>query len=602
MSEQLSRRTFLERLAAFAAGEAALSQLLKKRACAQDNTLTETQNTVTWAPPAALTGPPNILLIMVDQMRWPQWLSSTQSQTLGTILPNIIGRLRNRSYVFQQYYTAATACTPSRSTLLTGLYTPQTSVFATTTGGTTGSVNLNPAFPTWGEAVPALNPLYKSNVWWFGKWHLSVCNNSTPLQPYGFKTRTYPGGSAANPAPNGYANEGVNGGPYSGKVFASDAEIAGDFVGWLQGQAPTTTKPTTPWCATVSLINPHDIACAPEYPNTYFPQDQFPPPSGVPAMYSAVPSPWNYEDLTQVTNKPPLQYAFQSSVNSGLGSVAYPGGWVTFLNQYYWLQNYVDQQVGRVLSALANSAYANNTIIVFTADHGEYGGSHGLHDKGDAVYDEAIRVPLYIKYPGATNCIAMNQMCSSVDLFGLMCDLATGGSGQWKTSYPDLAQRQSIWDFLYLNSAETRVVPSGPLVGIPYIFHTSDETGTTPANGPNAHIVGLRTKTEAARGGKLAVYSHWASCTTIPDNTPQDFEFYNYTSNTSEFGNDYSAGDSTVQNYLNVLGGWGPPATGLIATELAKPLIGTGTNLAPLSQTQEAAQLAYFNFMGQVCS
>jgi arylsulfatase A-like enzyme len=598
MKRQVTRREFLERLGACAAGGAALSQVLNRGAAAQNNAFVTSPDTVPWTPPPTLTNPPNILLILVDQMRWPQWLNSAQTQTLELILPNILGKLRNRSYIFPQYYTASIACTPARGTLLTGLYAPQTAIYATDAT----PVILNPAFPTWGKAVQTLNAAYGNNLWWFGKWHLSLCDNPTPLQPYGFNTRTYPGGAAGNPSPNGYANEGVNGGPYQGNVFASDAEIAGDFIGWLQGQAPTPSKPASPWCATVSLINPHDIASAPLFSPTYFPQDQFPPPSGAPAIYSAVPSPWNYEDLTQVTNKPPLQYAFLNSLNARLGPVAYPDGGVTLLNQYYWLQNYVDQQVGRILNALENSSYAGNTVIVFAADHGEYGGSHGLHDKAGAVYDECIRVPLYVKYPGTTNAIAMNQMCSSVDIFGLMCDFATGGGGQWQTTYPDLAQRQSIWDFLYHNAGETRVVESGPLAGMPYIFHTTDETTISPANGPNQHIVGLRTKSGATPGGKLAVYSHWASCTTIPDGTPQDFEFYDYSHNPSEMGNDYSVGNPTVQNYLSALGSWGPPATGLIATELDKPLTGTGTDGNPLSQAQAAAQQAYFTFLGQTCS
>jgi arylsulfatase A-like enzyme len=590
MKRQMSRRGFLEACAA--GGAALLSQIP-----AQNGAF----GAVPWSPPPALTNPPNILLIVVDQMRWPQWLNSAQEQTLQSVLPNILGKLWSHSYVFQQYYTAATTCVASRGTLLTGLYAPQTAVYADSSSSTAPDI-LNPAFPTWAEAVQALNAAYRNNLWWFGKWHLSLCADSTPLQPYGFNTRTYPGGAVADPSPDGFPNEGVNGGLYDGKVYASDAEIAGDFIGWLQGEAPTPTKPASPWCATVSFINPHDIANAPLFSTEYFPQDQFPPPSGAPAIYTAVPSPWNYEDLTQVTNKPPLQYAFQKTLNGQVGSVAYPAGWLTFLNQYYWLQNYVDQQVGRILNALQNSSYAGNTVIIFAADHGEYGGSHGLHDKGYAVYDESIRVPLYVKYPGMTNTIAMSQMCSSVDIFGLMCDFATAGGGQWRTAYPDLAQRQSIWDFLYQNAGETRVIESDPLAGMPYIFHTSDETADSPANGPNPHIVGVRTKSGAMPGGKLGVYSHWASCTTIPDGTPQDFEFYDYSTNTSELGNDYSADNITVQNYLSALGSWGPPATGLIAAELGKPLTGTGTDGQPLSQAQAAARQVYFNFLGQACS
>ena len=139
-------------------------------------------------------------------------------------------------------------------------------------------------------------------------------------------------------------------------------------------------------------------------------------------------------------------------------------------------------------------------------------GSHGLHDKGYAVYDESISVPLYVQFPGQTGSISMNQMCSGVDFFGLICDLAAGGSGQWRLAYPDLANRQSIWSFLYHNSIETRIAPAP--VGIPYILHTFDYSPWQ-----KSHIVCLRTKLDlnaGVIGAKLAFYYTWAPCTTYP--------------------------------------------------------------------------------------
>ena len=365
----------------------------------------------------------------------------------------------------------------------------------------------------------------------------------------------------------------------------------------------------------MSLINPHDITQAPAwlqsspFPPTgvplrsiYFPPPAFPPASGAPALYSALPSPWNYENVVQVTSKPGLQRAFLQALNANYKAVT---DWVTFLNQYYWLQNYVDQQVGLILTALNNSAYASNTVIVFLADHGEYAGSHGLHDKGDGAYDESIRVPLYVHYPGQTSSVVMNQMCSSVDFFGLISDLSTTGGNLWRTPYPDLASRQSFWNFLYNNSSETRVSQA---LGIPYIFHAFDDTTVTPGFN-KAHVVCLRTKTNPGNvsqpGAKLAIYSEWAQCSTIPDSTPPDYEFYDYNPATShnlrEMGNDYVSTNPTTQatiaQYLSALGSWGPPATGLIAAELAAPLVGTGTDGNPLSQAQTTARQNYFNFM-----
>jgi len=453
-------------------------------------------------------------------------------------------------------------------------------------------------------------------MWWFGKWHLSDCTTSTPLQSYGFRTRTYPGGAEGNPSPDGSANEGTGGGEFAPNYWACDADIANDFIGWLNGDAPTSPAPASPWCATVSFINPHDIGRAPAWldpgstfppqgvpgQRVYFPPPPFPPLSGAPAVCAAEPDPWNFEDLSVVTNKPAAQYAFQSNLAYQLGSVS---DWVTFLNWYYWLQNYVDQQVGRVLDALAASPHAGNTIVIFTSDHGEGGGSHGLHSKGASAYDEVIHVPLYVQFPGQTASIPMNQMCSSVDFFGLVCDLATGGDGGWKTVYPDLAPRQSLWSFLYQNAKETRIAPT---LGIPYVFHTCDQINIVP-NQPKAHLVALRTKynpgNKSRPGAKLGVYSAWSNGTVLPGSTTPDFEFYDYnpatSHNTAEMGNDFYSTDATtlatLKQYLQALGAWIPFPIGLIGMELNRQLCGLGTDGTPLTLVQAAAQANYITYL-----
>jgi len=664
MKNELSRRVFMERLGACALGGAALSRATGRPAEAQDSKPSGGVNTPTWTAPATLTNP-NILVIMVDQLRWPAWLSSSQLTTLDkTYLPNIFGKIRDNSYIFGQYYVAATYCTPSRATLLTGLYAPQTGLYET--GYNTPS--LNPAFPTWGQGVAALNMGYTNHVWWFGKWHVSDAGQvgGSPLAPYGFNTQSFPG--TMGPSPDGWPNEGLNGGPNTlpgpsgpdyGIDFASDQMIADDFISWLDG------NPSGPWCATVSLVNPHDIAFAPgwfvnvpygnslpiyyatAFPNNVPPNPPLPGYSASPAaLYTAPPKPWNYENQVNpsapsyVSNKPTFQATFIENYNSQFGAVK---NWTMFLNQYYWLQNFADQQVGNVLAALSQKGYTNNTIIIFTSDHGEHGGSHGMHDKGGAAYEESIHVPLYIQFPGQTGSILMNQMCSSVDFFGLMCDLATSGGsngGQWQTKYPDLATRQSIWSFLYNNANETRTVqvgPGSPMPAIPYILHTTDESGAsefcplpgTGAGYDNRHVVCLRTKANSTNspGGKLGVYSHWAPSTTCWDTvTPQEFEFYDYnpatTNNRYELGNDYTVVKSatmptpptgppnaanpttqaTIQSYVSALGAWGPApwglnGSGLIGSELDRPLVGIGNDGNPLTAAQAAAQQEFSQYI-----
>lgn len=137
---------------------------------------------------------PNILLIMVDQLRYPRWLSSPQYTAFQKFMPNLFGTsnsLWNKSYLFPNYFVAATACTPSRATLLTGLYSQQTCMFVTqessaepslqpwNQGGVTGW-----GFPTIGDVLSQTlqncsgGPVPAYDTAWIGKWHESDDNFS----------------------------------------------------------------------------------------------------------------------------------------------------------------------------------------------------------------------------------------------------------------------------------------------------------------------------------------------------------------------------------------------------------------------------------------
>ena len=67
---------------------------------------------------------------------------------------------------------------------------------------------------------------------------------------------------------------------------------------------------------------------------------------------------------------------------------------------YYAMCEHIDHEVGRILRALDESGQADNTIVIFMSDHGEMLGDHGLYYKGPHFYEEAIRVPLIMRWPG----------------------------------------------------------------------------------------------------------------------------------------------------------------------------------------------------------
>jgi hypothetical protein len=204
----INRRKFLTGLGV-AAGVGSSLALRGSRANAQSPTptlfaspdppsamLPVTGSPGTPAAPASipsLPANPNILVIMVDQMRQPQWLDSSHYATYPSIIPNI-WNIRKYGVSFSQYYVAATACTPSRSCLMTGLYTPQTAMYVTE--GSPSEPHLNALYPTWGHGIQRLNTAFANNVWWFGKWHLSAVMGGS-LATYGFNTGLYP--SATNP-------------------------------------------------------------------------------------------------------------------------------------------------------------------------------------------------------------------------------------------------------------------------------------------------------------------------------------------------------------------------------------------------------------------
>jgi arylsulfatase A-like enzyme len=90
---------------------------------------------------------------------------------------------------------------------------------------------------------------------------------------------------------------------------------------------------------------------------------------------------------------------------------------------YFSLVSSVDRQVGRVLQALEQSGEADNTIVIFTSDHGEMMGSHGLFAKS-VIYDESFLIPLMIRFPKKLRPRTEDLMIGRVDLMPTILGLA----------------------------------------------------------------------------------------------------------------------------------------------------------------------------------
>jgi arylsulfatase A-like enzyme len=464
---------------------------------------------------------PNILVIVVDQLRTPQWF--TASAAIEGLLPNI-SRLRREGVSFERHYTASNDCTPARSTLLTGLYTHQTGCMIT--GGST----LDPGFPTWGSMLREEG----YETWWFGKWHLthgdnkwSVLEDAGALERYGFSGGTYPS---------------PDGGP--GQGWRVDPQIADQFEEWFSENA--SGGPTRPWCTTVSFVNPHDIAWWHKW------TERVPAEAHAPALVGALPPNYESPEMLEANNKPLLQLSFQQTAALSFGAVPFTGpgvteAWTPFLDLYVKLQRTVDGHVGRVLRTLASRPeVAANTVVVFTSDHGEYGASHGLRGKGGGAYEEAIRVPLIVKDPrralGRAARRPRTQLTSSVDVAPLLLTIATG-SNAWRgdPSRAHLARRADLEQILSNPTAKGR----------PYVLHTTDEIVTEFAVEPYAadaplHVVALRTA-----GAKYATYSNWSPEGIAPEREGQERELYDYRTRAGRMELENSAGRGALERRLS---------------------------------------------------
>ena len=354
----------------------------------------------------------NILLVVSDQERQRRWLPPAFRLPWRESIMAAGLELTN-------YWTHSSPCSPSRASMMTGRYLPAHGVVDNVI--LPWHTELDPAIPTIGRILSE-RAGYRSS--YIGKWHLSQ-GAHPQMEAYG-----YADWSGDDRHFMGWAGTGVH----------FDPVIADNAAHWLRENAAVG-----PWFLTVALVNPHDVMWFPidqpgyqagnaeavEVARAFLSaakwkdSDPLPPyERDYPEVFDELPA--NFAD--DLSKKPAAHLAWSHSQQNGIWGRIDPGdkaSWLRQLDYYAELHRLGDESLGVVLSALAESPVADETAVIFTSDHGDMCGSHGLRSKGPFVYSEIMNVPCYLKVPGVTRPGSVSgALASHVDLAPTICALA----------------------------------------------------------------------------------------------------------------------------------------------------------------------------------
>ena len=258
-------------------------------------------------------------------------------------------RIAARGVRFTRSYVTQPLCLPCRSSIQTGRYPHE---IGTSTNGT----RMNGEYPMLGKLLRAGG----YDTAYFGKWHVAAS----------FEAAGYPTNS---------------------EDLSSDSVTADRAIEYLH--APRDK----PFFLTVSVRNPHDVCELARGQD--LPQGPIPPVPDSEAQLPPLPANFSIPE-----NEPAAIRISQERHRD----FHYPTGdwtdleWRQYLWGYYRLVEKVDREIGRVLDALRDSGHEDNTVIIFTSDHGEGVASHHWNQK-QILYEQAVRVPLLIADPQANN-------------------------------------------------------------------------------------------------------------------------------------------------------------------------------------------------------
>jgi len=325
---------------------------------------------------------PNILLIITEQQQGK--VLDPSSQCLAPALDG----LAREGVRFSRAYTVNAICSPARASLFTSVMPSTHGMVDCTHTVEPYRAKFNTNLEMWSQCLQRKG----YQMGYFGKWHVERSNQ---LEKFGFDEHKPPNSPefiahrerlGLPPQPERYLlryvvkQKGYRDFLLYG-VYDEPAEGTNEY--YLYSEAIEFIRKAAgrdrPWCAVISTRAVHDPFLVPEsYYARYDP--------------SKIERPSNFED--DLADKP--------SIYRRMRSVWKEMTWEHYAEAiacYYGYCSLVDDQMARLLQVLEETGQADSTIVIYTADHGEMIGAHGLMLKGVFPFEEGYRIPLIIRWP-----------------------------------------------------------------------------------------------------------------------------------------------------------------------------------------------------------
>ncbi|MEM7427522.1 MAG: sulfatase-like hydrolase/transferase [Pseudomonadota bacterium] len=338
--------------------------------------------------------PKNLLIIMSDEH------SFETSGCYGHPIvksPNI-DALAARGVRFTNAYTPSPICVPTRAAIQTGRHVHEIGTWDSATP-------YNGSPPSWGHELVVQGRRSVS----IGKLHFRSKEDDNGFDPEICPMHVVNGlgwiqGLLRDELPDNSADAREYAemiGPGGSSYVEYDRRVCAEACNWLEYEAG---REDTPWTAFVSMVAPH-------YPLT--------PPDEFGALYD--PAEMDEPRDPGACDRHPYLREFKKFWN--YEDYFTPESRAVARASYYGLISYLDDNVGKILKALDASGQADETVVIYTSDHGDMIGNHGLWAKC-TMYEDSAGVPLIMAGPGIAEGEVAEDVCTLLDLHPTVMEVA----------------------------------------------------------------------------------------------------------------------------------------------------------------------------------